>query len=1505
MATRGAAGSGGLALAATSPDGRPQPDVARHAAQPHPYSHIPEQHGAEAKGALEPRPAALGPDVDTDQHRRHQHQDQHHHHHPHPHHHPSQPEPQREAATRSSPPSRNESHPTHHHQHPTASSSSSSAAAIDAASPILPGHTAVEREHGGQRQDEHKLSHSYHSPSPMPIDLPTPPTSNFDRATSTDSARMSTTGDANDGSARRSSAADVDGATADETLRPSSDSHHRSDRMQMSSSPAPYESRVKLVKRANSINAQAGPSSPTKRSHRTPTPLHTDGQRVTPPVSSSRTTLEHPLPAPSERASVLHDAAKRTRHRRKASSSSVSSRDGADGPSTLRDAQTSRSRTPSPILGSILGDPSSSAGYGHLGAPIAGPSAADIQSLLYDGKSAYGSLDSAKPLTFADTSEINAVIAKVEDMGFREEGMHQRNGEQGAVGAAQEGASADGTAGREVELAGMVRKLGQHALEQDAYIRSIEESMHNTRVTAVSVISNLTATHAYEMNAERQLRDRLEGELEGAQASARMLSSLLAKSQQRNDSKDRDTAASVEDEMKWVATLPGVALRKPSAAATAAAAQAASTTPGRHAPHAPLSPTRPDAAADADSRLPQTPSATRSITGLGISETPSMHQYAADYPENVFESPMSAVIAERNKLSADKRYLRNRVRDAEAQLHRLESELKALRPLLVQGGAKALITSSSSSAPGPGPGPSVPTTPSSHRHGDRSAPTTGGSATTPGRGRRDRSRRRRPTTLGDAEAEHLLLAARRLNSVRAQQGGSVHAGASESGSPLKPSARTPALPERQQTPPPRAPSLMPRTPSSAATVTSKTPRSAATVTPAAHTETRHFPGLANSGLQLDRGVDGAMSMPGPSSSGSPRARGRTVLGGGHERADSNASHNGMDELLHAAQSVLTPRDRAVAAQQQGNAPSNYFPAAAVQSKAHERPIYHESPKRRRVSITAQDYDPLPPMSARMLSASPRQRYAGTLHHKKSQPSLGPVSPASRRQRTRTEGADVPVSSQPLMHYHRGGGSRHSEPDDMASNGLSALDLLADQAAASQNPSQSSEPSSSDNEQRRGVDGFSSQEEGSGPDREGPFGMLRARGAGTMGPRTAASNLIAARARASNAPPIAYAHSVAPHLDQPMGPHPASHGPRYPPAYASAGPPRGPTPLSPHMSVGSPLVGHGGHALPPPGPGVHPDGYPRPPPHLAHASMGNNGSAGLGAYSGGGAGGSLPPINTSVGLHYHGLGVHHSPIMGVHGGPPLSAPPSHHHPHTLGHAHHHSLPGVNGAGGLLGGAAPPPPPPSSGSGVYMPGHGPPASPASSAPLLRPPGASQHRSAVSLDAGSSAKRAPIASGPSGTGGSAGPPGAGSTPAGSAAVSAAAGGNGSGGSASGGSKPKGGNTSPDKRLPYVRWTSEEDEKLKGAIAQFGQRWEAVARAVGTRSYHQCRQRALLMRRKGVDPAGGGGATAPRHGGGRGQGGGGSSSTAEGGDSNAGTSAAEDDGGPEDAGEEDGSSS
>lgn len=594
---------------------------------------------------------------------------------------------------------------------------------------------------------------------------------------------------------------------------------------------------------------------------------------------------------------------------------------------------------------------------------------------------------------------------------------------------------------------------------------------------------------------------------------------------------------------------------------------------------------------------------------------------------------------------------------------------------------------------------------------------------------------------------------------------------------------------------------------------------------------------------------------------------------------------GMDELLHAAQSVLTPRDRAAAAQAQASAPNNYFPPAAsapmtgmpVTSHPDHRPSFYESPKRRRVSVA--DYNsPSGQQANRVLSASPQQRYISALHHKSSQNVLG----GSRRTRTVTEGADATGIASPVS-YQRGathgtgsasgdrsgsgGEGRRSDGDDAGSTGLSALDLLADQAAASQNPSQSSEPSDSDHERHR--NGFSSQEEG--PDHDGGHHRRGSRVSAAGGPRSAASSLIAARARASAAAPIAYSQSVAPHMDYPSTP------------------PLPPTPTRFQYS------GNGSGGLPPP---------PPPPPFGAplaslpgmSPSHRNSGAAGMGAdnnsvlgspissghhhhhhrySSSGGSGplfdpyghrgsagsylGGLPPINTSLpppppppphGMHSMGPSHAHYPAPPP---PPLSAPPHHHHG---GHSHHRSLSGLNGS---VGGV--------NGSGQMAGAGGGPGFMGSASPSASPVSAtksSKHqRSSASIDMGGTPAQTPRSSAKHGGSSTATANASMANHSGSNSAAAAA-------AAAAAAKQKGGNTSPDKRLPYVRWTAEEDSKLRRAIGQHGQRWEAVAKAVGTRSYHQCRQRALLMRRKGVDPAGGGG-------GGGTDGGGGSSSAGE----------------------------
>lgn len=230
-----------------------------------------------------------------------------------------------------------------------------------------------------------------------------------------------------------------------------------------------------------------------------------------------------------------------------------------------------------------------------------GPSAADLQALLYDKSERPSRSSSNRPPGLPDSSEIAAIIAKVEDMGVKDE-----------VGASLP-AGSPSSSSKEVELVQIVKKLGQHALEQETYIQSMEESLHNTRVTAVSVVSSLTAQHAYELSQEKQLRDRLEVELDGVQASAKKLSSLLAKAQSRNEGKDRERAASVEEEMKWVASLPGGSAKKPSSAATAAA-------------NAAMSPRQPAGSGYSDPFAGEEAKKNGELAGLGISETPLLPQ---------------------------------------------------------------------------------------------------------------------------------------------------------------------------------------------------------------------------------------------------------------------------------------------------------------------------------------------------------------------------------------------------------------------------------------------------------------------------------------------------------------------------------------------------------------------------------------------------------------------------------------------------------------------------------------------------------------------------------------------------------------------------------------------------------------------------------------------------------------------------------------------------------------
>lgn len=260
--------------------------------------------------------------------------------------------------------------------------------------------------------------------------------------------------------------------------------------------------------------------------------------------------------------------------------------------------------------------------------------------------------------------------------------------------------------------------------------------------------------------------------------------------------------------------------------------------------------------------------------------------------------------------------------------------------------------------------------------------------------------------MGDAEAEHLLLAARRLREVRRDHtsndrgsGGAVQSAAfSPTKRPLQDGrflADEDAAHTNEDAP------ATPRTPSRRTEKTPRTPRSGANAILGA-TPRSNRRGVNDSTVEED--------------GGSPRKGWPS-----HERVDSAMSSqsfaNGMDELLQAAQTVLTRPTTP------NSSEPPYYPRLPG-------PPTHESPKRRRVSSAAVVLDGRRPREAEdaveVLTAAPRSPEKGW-----------------RRTRTATEGD-----------------SNEQQSAVSFGMGLSALDLLADQAAASQNPSQSSDRSGS-------------------------------------------------------------------------------------------------------------------------------------------------------------------------------------------------------------------------------------------------------------------------------------------------------------------------------------------------------------------------------------------------------------------------------------------------------------
>ncbi|UZJ51595.1 hypothetical protein CBS101457_000915 [Exobasidium rhododendri] len=1040
------------------------------------------------------------------------------------------------------------------------------------------------------------------------------------------------------------------------------------------------------------------------------------GSTVAPNEAFSSTST--PPPPFTERQAVLAEA-ERGRNRSRAKKSEYN--DASAG------SESSRSRTPSPILGSMV------ASSGHLSfAASLVPSTEEVHALLYgkdDRKG--GSRDEERP-SYVKKDDMEGLLSRLASMGFSN--VEAREG------------TADLT--REEELAGMVKKLVAHARQQDSYMDSLEETLHDTRIRSISLLTSLRTTFTHTLASEYTLRARLEAELDGARTQAKKLSGMLARSEMRNVEIDRERAMSAEEEVLWQEEMKdhASAYAQQQAARARAAQMAQAQQAGGQLQKVPqveaikregsmsehqnsdilaaslsaLSPPSPSPAVATleepfDDRKVEEASG---VTGLGISSV------AIEPVMQSTSSPLSTIVKERNKLLSDKRYLKSRMRDTEAQRDRLELELKNLRPLLVRG-APSKATSSASHAAAhtslatAASTSTVPATTTSTAT-NATTPSLGHGPSTPGRfHKRDRSRRRKQATMGDAEAEHLLLAARRLRELNRQKY------VDEDGRPKTPPTHaTPSSTTQPRTP---------KTPRTAATMMA-TPRSSATGRDGM--ESVHQSGASSRTTERHFATNGS-----PLAS---RNNGASTLGrwDRHERVNSAMSGSGIEDLLQAAQTVLTPEKKTAHRQSHSRSKngsdsrlseeekrSSKGTAAIKAADKHKAGVeevgeeeeeedleegefpsqlstfssknlgpLNESPKRRRVSSATLDLDRF---RDRLASSSPDKRAA--------------IFQGGRRIRTSTEGAE------PLLHSNAVDQQATAGPflSQQSTSALSALDLLADQAAASQQPSQSSDRSHSgegetilDQEGEEGDVFHSSdaaeeeedeeEEEGMAIDEEEDINRPMEGGIGSH-----------------YYPRGAYGHAYA--QQNTIGPH----------SVAGGGGGGGVDVYRVTNQPGYTYAPLGGGAL-------SSQGWPS---QNALAASRN------GIYA---PRGVSPPSN---GSRYPATYLNGPRITTGHTLNPLQGPPtndnSHHHPHQHHHQHHHSISG-----------------------------------------------SQND-----QTGNQNNRAP---------------------------------------------QKGGNTSPDKRLPYVRWSDEEDQKLRKAIGEYGQRWESVARVVGTRSYHQCRQRYLLMRRK-----------------------------------------------------------
>ncbi|KAJ1034606.1 hypothetical protein NDA18_001462 [Ustilago nuda] len=704
------------------------------------------------------------------------------------------------------------------------------------------------------------------------------------------------------------------------------------------------------------------------------------------------------------------------------------------------------SPTPSPILGPVFADlaPLSSSSrldrdddeddddhadhhdllkLGHLSFPMlgvaVGPTKHEIQMLVYGSTSA--NADSTDlPSPSEESGSVESILGSLANMG---------------IDPATETSASE----REHQLAGMVKLLASRCNTLAQSRDRAQSQLKSTRLTALSVISSIKQAHAHALAAHRNTTDRLQAELDGWKAQAKMLSALLNRAEARAFDERRSISSSsaplvaFADKSKAAAsgTCPS-SNRLASFNSQAAASNADSNQPLLSSPSF-LSSANENGPSD---RLSGT-------TGLGIT-TSSLAEVETDL------SPTASLIRQRNKLITDKKHLKSRVRDAEAQIYRLENELKALRPYLVSGAIKAadlaaepIVSQTPAALSQPG---TAPTTPSS---------------------RSDKNRKKRNATMGDAETEHLMLAARRLRELRKEQaavasGSAAHssfltasqdsAKQASNGTALAPAPQLSASSamhaspvKRQASPGPMtgerdAPyGAQPRTPPSrSAERPPKTPKSIAS--------NQHTPRTGLRARELDQLARGGDR--------------RDSWSGRHRRLDSASSFTGIDELLQAAE-TLNP-STAAPSPTRGPAPPSGDPTYYPRELPH-RGINYPPP----LSVTTQrgpfEYDsygysagPFPIQSSplRMVHESPKRRRVSCAafdFEAYDSPFLGDRQP---RNRTQTEGADPLMQGCAPYYDHVPSGP----PSAGGSQTLSALDVLADQATASQNPSQGSDKS---------------------------------------------------------------------------------------------------------------------------------------------------------------------------------------------------------------------------------------------------------------------------------------------------------------------------------------------------------------------------------------------------------------------------------------------------------------